>query len=231
MKKRVLIVVTNHDRYTNGEPTGLWLGELIHFYDVFKEAGFALYLASPRGGEVPLDPRSLSLLFMDETTKRYHQDQDFMRRLEATPSLEAVDPQDYDAIYFTGGHGVMWDFPENERLQQIGRELYESGGIVSAVCHGSAGLLNIRLSDGSYLIEDKEVTGYSWLEEYLAMVAGRVPYNLEEQLKDRGADYSKGILPLRSHVVVDGRLVSGQNPSSSRATAQATLEAIHKYLS
>ncbi|HMR50063.1 MAG TPA: type 1 glutamine amidotransferase domain-containing protein, partial [Arachnia sp.] len=123
------------------------------------------------------------------------------------------------AIYFTGGHAVMFDFPGNQRRQRITREIYEQGGVVGAVCHGYCGLLNTKLSDGSYLVAGRTITGFSWREEVLAGVAKLVPYNVEERMKERGARYTKARLPFVSHAVVDGRLVTGQNPGSAKETA------------
>lgn len=227
MKNRVLIIVTNHDHYEkDNEPTGLWLGELVHFYEPFREAGFTLDIASPNGGNVPLDPRSLNFIFMDKITRQYHDDSQFMDQLKQSLPITEVNAADYDAVYFTGGHGTMFDFPNNETLQRITREIYEQGGVVSAVCHGVSGLLNVQLSDGSYLVGDKQVTGYSWREEQLALVANRVPFNLENELQQRGGDYHKKFLPFRPHVITDGRLITGQNPQSTRAIAEATLKAL-----
>jgi putative intracellular protease/amidase len=141
--------------------------------------------------------------------------------LAATAQPEEFDPADYDAIYFTGGHAVMFDFPDAEGLQRIARAIYERGGIVSSVCHGYCGLLNTRLSDGRLLVEGKRLTGFSWREEILAGVARKMPYNAEAEMKRRGALYEKAFLPFVSYVVVDGRLVTGQNPWSARATAEA----------
>ena len=142
-----------------------------------------------------------------------------MALLEDTASPEEIDSVDYDAIYFTGGHAVMFDFPGSEGLQRITREIFERGGIVGAVCHGYAGLLDTTLSDGSYLVAGRNLTGFSWREEVLARVDKLVPYNVEERIRDRGARYSKALLPFVSNAVVDGNLVTGQNPGSAEETA------------
>lgn len=131
-----------------------------------------------------------------------------------------IDASEFDAIYFTGGHAVMWDFPDNEGLQRITRAIHERGGIVSSVCHGYCGLLDTRLADGTLLVAGRRVTGFSWREEVLAGVAAKMPYNAEEEMKRRGARYEKAWLPFVSNVVVDGRLVTGQNPTSAKATAE-----------
>jgi putative intracellular protease/amidase len=143
-----------------------------------------------------------------------------MALLSNTARPDEIDAADFDAIYFTGGHAVMWDFPEAPGLQRITRSIWVRGGIVSAVCHGYCGLLNTRLSDGALLVAGRRLTGFSWREEVLAGVARKVPYNAEEAMKQRGALYEKAWLPFVSKVVVDGRLVTGQNPQSAKATAE-----------
>ena len=221
MTKRILHVVTNVGHYADGEhPTGLWLSELTHAWEVFEEAGFEQAIVSPAGGASPLEPRSLKFPNYDRTAKRWKADPARMALLEATLSPEEVDSSQFDAIYYTGGHAVMYDFPDSEPLQRITREIYENGGIVSSVCHGYCGLLNVRLSDGSLLIADRAMTGFSWREEQLAGVHKLVPYNAEEQAKERGARYEKAKLPFVSYAVIDGNLVTGQNPGSAKETAE-----------
>lgn len=148
-----------------------------------------------------------------------------MKLLEHTLGPDQIDSADYDAIYFTGGHAVMYDFPDSEGLQRITREIFERGGIVSAVCHGCyCGLLNTRLSDGTYLIAGKRMTAFAWQEEVLARVDKLVPYNAEDRAKQRGALYEKAKLPFVSYAVVDGNLVTGQNPGSAKETAKKVAE-------
>ena len=221
MTKRILHVVTNVGHYADAEhPTGLWLSELTHAWEVFEEAGFEQVIVSPAGGASPLEPRSLKFPNYDRTAKRWKADPARMALLEATLSPEEVDSSQFDAVYYTGGHAVMYDFPDSEPLQRITREIYENGGIVSSVCHGYCGLLNVRLSDGSLLIADRAMTGFSWREEQLAGVDKLVPYNAEEQAKERGARYEKAKLPFVSYAVIDGNLVTGQNPGSAKETAE-----------
>lgn len=221
MSTRILLVVTNVDRYEAdpSHPTGLWLSELTHAYDVFAERGFEQTIVSPAGGKVPLEPRSLKFPNYDSSARAWYDNPSRMALLEDTLSPEQMDSDDYDAIYFTGGHAVMFDFPASEGLQRITREIYERGGVVGAVCHGYCGLLDTKLSDGSFLVTGRNITGFSWREEVLAGVAKLVPYNVEEQMKERGARYSKALLPFVSNAVVDGRLVTGQNPGSANETA------------
>ncbi|WP_336335707.1 type 1 glutamine amidotransferase domain-containing protein [Pseudomonas putida] len=221
MSKRILHVVTNVAHYRDpSQPTGLWLGELTHAWHVFADRGYEQHLVSPLGGASPLEPRSLKWPMLDNTAKSWLNDAAAMARLANTSRPEDVRSSDFDAIYFTGGHAVMWDFPDDTGLQRLTREIYENGGIVSSVCHGFCGLLNTRLSDGSLLVEGRRLTGYAWIEEVLAGVASKVPYNAEQEMKRRGARYEKALLPFTSKVVVDGRLVTGQNPQSAKATAE-----------
>lgn len=227
MPKRILNVVTNVSHYDDpSHPTGLWLSELTHAWHVFEKAGFEQTLVSPQGGSVPLEPRALKFPNYDKTAKAWRADPTRMALLENTVSPEQIDPADYDAIYFTGGHAVMYDFPDSEGLQRITRDIYERGGIVSSVCHGYCGLLNTKLSDGTYLIAGKHMTGFAWREEELAKVDQLVPYNAEDEAKKRGALYEKARLPFVSNVVVDGNLVTGQNPGSAKATAKKVVEAL-----
>ncbi len=221
MTARILLVVTNVDRYQTdpAHPTGLWLSELTHAYNVFAERGFEQTIVSPAGGRSPLEPRSLKFPSYDESARSWHENPERMALLEHTASPTEIDSADYDAIYFTGGHAVMFDFPGSEGLQRITREIFERGGVVGAVCHGYCGLLDTRLSDGSHLVTGRRITGFSWREEVLAGVAKIVPYNVEERMKTRGAHYSKALLPFVSNAVVDGRLVTGQNPGSAKETA------------
>jgi len=221
MTRRILHVVTNVAHYADPtEPTGLWLGELTHAWQVFAEKGFEQRLVSPKGGQSPLEPRALKWPMLDRSAKAWLNDPASMALLANTASPEQIDSADFDAIYFTGGHAVMWDFPDDPGLQRLTREIFERGRIVSSVCHGYCGLLNTRLSDGSLLVAGRKVTGYSWMEEVLAGVAKKVPYDSEQQMKDRGARYEKAFLPFTSNVVTDGKLVTGQNPQSAKATAQ-----------
>ncbi len=227
MAQRILNVVTNVAHYDDPDhPTGLWLSELTHAWHVFEDAGFEQTLVSPAGGAVPLEPRSLKFPSYDKTAKAWRADLAKMSLLEHTLSPEQIDSADYDAIYFTGGHAVMYDFPDSEGLQRITREICERGGIVSSVCHGYCGLLDTRLSDGSYLIAGKRMTGFAWTEEVLARVDKLVPYNAEERAKERGALYEKAKIPFVSYTVVDGNLVTGQNPGSAKETAKKVVAAL-----
>ncbi len=229
-KNKVLIVATNHSdfEHPNAEPTGLWLSELTHFYDVFEEEGVEMDIVSPQGGKVPIDERSLGRMVLDKATKSRYEDSAFMSLLENTKSIHDVVWQDYAIVYFAGGHGAMWDFKDNPYLNEMICQMFEGGKIVSAVCHGVAALQNVKLSNGAYLISGKRGTGFPYFDEVIAGVKKFVPYNLQKVLKERGMIYIKAFLPLMGHVVVDGLLVTGQNPNSATLTAKKTLEIMKK---
>ncbi|NNG19871.1 type 1 glutamine amidotransferase domain-containing protein [Naumannella sp. ID2617S] len=221
MAKRILNVVTNVDHYETdpSHPTGLWLSELTHAWDVFEKHGFEQTIVSPKGGRSPLEPRSLQFPIYDKSARAWHTNPQRMALLETTRSPDEVDSADYDAIYFTGGHGTMFDFPGSDGLQRITREIFERGGVVAAVCHGYCGLRDTRLSNGEHLVAGRRLTGFSWREEVLARVHKLVPYNIEKEIQQGGARYSKAMIPFVSNTVVDGNLVTGQNPASAKETA------------
>lgn len=228
--KRILIVVTNAGEFEKvGFRTGLWLGELVEFWDVAEKAGYQINIASPSGGMTPLDPESLMLTQLSDAVglkssvfKRY-KDRAFMDLLDRTLNVSAIDVAEYDAIYLTGGHGVMFDFPTSTALAELTAAFYESGKVVSAVCHGPCGLLDARLSTGAYLVNNRNVTGFSWNEEIAAKRADAVPFSLEEELRKRGGRYSKALIPFKAHVTEDDRLITGQNPASPKAVGEAVV--------
>jgi putative intracellular protease/amidase len=227
---KILVIVTDVSEFEKvGYRTGLWLGELNHFWDVAEEAGYQMDIASPSGGKIPLDPESLSheVLKVLGTEKRY-KDRDYMNLLENTLKVSEIDPADYDAIYMTGGHGVMFDFPKSTELEELTAKFYESHKIVSTVCHGVCGLLEVKLSNGGYLVDGKNLTGFSWNEEVLAKRDDAVPFSLEEELKKRGAHYSTAPAPFATHLVEDGLLITGQNPGSAQAVGQAVVKKLQE---
>lgn len=230
MTKRILVIVTSIPEYEQvGYRTGLWLGELTHFWDRAEQAGYTMDIASTEGGYVPLDPESLSADFLADlgTGKRY-EDRAFMNLLKNSRKIADVDPAGYDAIYLTGGHGTMFDFPGHEGLARLIARFHESGKIVSAVCHGPTGLLNVKLGNGDYLVRNRKVTGFTWAEEVLAKREHAVPFNLEEEMKKRGAAYAKAGNPFEPYVVEDGTLVTGQNPGSAAGVADAVIRQLQQ---
>ncbi|MFT2141317.1 type 1 glutamine amidotransferase domain-containing protein [Staphylococcus sp. GDY8P145P] len=220
--KKIMIVNTSADYYEGTrKPTGLWLGELVHFYDYFNTEDYQIDLFNINGGETPIDPVSLNPLMLDKVTKDYYNDHTFMEKLKNSPSISEASPETYDVIYFTGGHGVMFDFPDNTYIQDAVNEVYRHGGVVAAVCHGIAALLNVKDENGRYFIDRKQITGFSNAEETLANRKRLVPFMLESELKIRDAKYSKAKVLFRPYVQVDNRLVTGQNPQSPKQVAQA----------
>ena len=222
---KILAIVTNTREYRKaGFRTGLWLGELTHFLDHVTENGFEVDIASPAGGYVPLDPESLSHeVLADGGTMDRYRDREFMDRLVDTPKASDLDVEDYDAIYFTGGHGVLFDFRDPD-LAAFTARFHDTGRIVSAVCHGPAGLLDVTLANGDGLLHGRQATGFTWAEEEGAQRADVVPFNLEAELTERAGSFSSADEPFASHVVSDERLITGQNPASARGVAEALVK-------
>ncbi|AFZ30145.1 ThiJ/PfpI domain-containing protein [Gloeocapsa sp. PCC 7428] len=220
--KRILIAVTSHEELGNtGKKTGFYLSEVTHPYDVFTRAGYDVDFVSPKGGKAPMDGVQLE----DPINKAFLDDPDKVKQVENTLQPSQVDPTQYDAIFYAGGHGTMWDFPNNEQLAQIAANIYEQGGVVGAVCHGPAGLLNIKLANGEYLIKGKTVSGFTNEEEAAVELTEAVPFLLESTLKERGAEFTKAP-KFEAHVVKSDRLVTGQNPASAAGVAEQMLQLI-----
>ena len=214
--KPVLMVMTSHAQLgKTGKPTGFFLGELTHPLEILEKEGIPTEFASIRGGEPPVDGLELD----DPVNARYWNDEIFRRRLSATKKLSEVKPQDYGGVFFVGGHGTMWDFPDDADVQKIARVLYEAGAPVGAVCHGPVALVNVRLSDGSYLVAGKEVSAFTNSEEAKVGLSGVVPFLLASQLEKRGARH-RPVPDFQKQVVASGNLVTGQNPVSAAGVAQ-----------
>ena len=220
--QKILIVVTNHDRLgTTGRKTGFYLDEVAHPHAVFTQAGFEVDFVSPTGEDAPIDPKSYDL--DDPLNRQFVENEAVMAQIEDTLSPQEIDPSEYGAVFFAGGHGVMWDLPDNQELAQITATIYEQGGIVGAVCHGPAGLVNVRLSDGSYLVAGKEIAAFTNEEEEAVELTDQMPFLLETKLIERGAQHTEAD-NFQSHVVVSDRLVTGQNPASATQTAEEMVE-------
>jgi putative intracellular protease/amidase len=217
--KKVLIVETNVTRYKGTkEATGLWLGEAAEFVDELNKAGIDYDFVSPKGGFVPLDPRGMK--YTDESILSVYEDPDFVHRgLTNTLKPAEVNPDDYFAVYYTGGHGVMWDFPDNKELQLIAKEIYTDDGYLVSVCHGIAGLLNIKDDNGNYLIANKSITGFTTAEEILAGKKSVVPFLNKEMAEKNGAIFKKKRF-YKDYAIKDGRIITGQNPFSVRLVAK-----------
>ena len=224
--KKVLIVVTNHSKLGDtGVKTGYYLPEVTHPFYKFKEAGLDVDFASPKGGEAPMDEKSRDL--SDPMNKRFLENEQLMKKLSKTIPLEKINPSDYAAIVFAGGHGTMWDFKDSKWVQKVASRIYEKGGVVAAVCHGPAALVDIKLSNGKFLIEGKSVTGFTNEEEEIVKLTKVMPFLLETSLKKRGANFSKAS-PWKSHVIVDQRVVTGQNPASAGELGKRVVALVQK---
>lgn len=222
--KKILFVVTSHSEKGNtGEKTGYYLGEVSHPWDVLHSAGYEIDFVSPQGGKAPVDAFDMT----DSINKKFWDNDTYRNKIENTKKPSEVNPEEYIAIHYAGGHGAMWDFADNQEISDIATKIYENNGVVSAVCHGPAGIVNIKLSDGTYLVDGKKVNGFTNEEETLVKLENVVPFLLEEKLMDRGAIFEKSE-PFTEHVVADQRLVTGQNPQSAHGVGEATLLELQK---
>lgn len=213
--QKILIVLTSHDDLGGVGKTGFYLSEAAHPWHVFRRAGYQVDLVSPQGGEPPRDGVDLS----DPIQQAFLDDEEMSRKLARTRRPDDINPQDYAAILYAGGHGCMWDFPGDTGLAGLARDIYEAGGVVAAVCHGPAGLVNVTLTDGSYLVAGKEVSAFTNDEESAAGLTSVMPFLLQTALEERGAKHT-GAANFQPHVSVADRLVTGQNPASATGVAE-----------
>ena len=221
---KVLIVLTSHDRLGDtGKKTGFWLEEFAAPYYVLKDAGVELTLASPKGGQPPLDPKSDLPENQTETTKRFRADAAAQAQLASTKKLADVSADDFGAVFYPGGHGPMWDMPDNATSIALIEAFVKADKPVGAVCHAPVAFVNVRGKDGEYLVKGKRVTGFTNTEEVAVGLDHVVPFLLEDRLKERGGVYSKAA-DFAPYVQVDGLLVTGQNPASSGPGAEALLK-------
>jgi putative intracellular protease/amidase len=225
---KILVIATSHDKMgESARKTGVWLEELAAPYYVFKEAGAEIVMASPKGGVVPLDPKSLSILIVTRPAKRFLKDEEAMNLLYHSIKLEEVKVDDFDAVFLPGGHGPMWDIAGNEIVKQLLEAFNKQSKPIGAVCHGVVGLMSMQNETGELLIKGKKLTAISNAEEESAGLSAIVPFLIETQLLSIGAIYSKGT-PYLSHVVTDGNIITGQNPSSSEETAKKMMSLVHR---
>lgn len=218
--KPVLFVLTSHGtKGDTGQPTGYYLGEVTHPLAQLDGAGIAIEFASIQGGEPPVDGLNLD----DEINARYWNDPRFREALRHSLRLGEVDPDRYSAVFFAGGHGAMWDFPDSPAVQRVARAVFEAGGVVGAVCHGPAALVNVTLSNGEYLVAGRNVSAFTDSEERAVKLDRTVPFLLASTLEQRGARHQPAP-DWSAKVVVDGRLVTGQNPASASGVGNAMRE-------
>lgn len=224
MSKKILFVVTSHDKLgETGESTGYYLGEVTHPWAVLSGAGYEIDFVSPKGGNPPYYGANAD----DPINQKFLADKKYQAKIQNTLKPSEINPSDYAAILYAGGHGTMWDFADNAELAVIAQKIYENNGIVSAVCHGPAGLVNIKLSNGKYLVDGKKINAFTNEEEIAVKLENVVPFSLETKLIERGAKFEKSGL-WQSHVTVDQRVVTGQNPQSAHGVGEATLKELKK---
>ena len=224
---KVLIVLTSHGELGNtGEKTGFWIEEFASPYYVLADAGAELTLASPKGGQPPVDPKSESTDAQSSYTKRFYGDYDLIDKVAHTFKLSEVNEADYDAVFYPGGHGPLWDLVTDAASIALIENFYKNNKPVAFVCHAPAALLKVKAPDGEPLVKGKEVTSFSDTEEDAVKLSKVVPFLLEDELIKLGALYSKGD-NWSSYVKADGLLITGQNPASSEAVAKLLLTAIN----
>ena len=226
MSKKILIVLTSHDTLGDtGEKTGFWLEELAAPYYTFLDAGVELTLASPKGGQPPLDPKSNEAGFQTEDTTRFQSDETAKAALASTAKLSDVTASDFDGVFYPGGHGPMWDLVNDAKSISLIEAFWATDKIVSTVCHASIALVNTKDTSGEYIVKGRNVTGFTNTEEAAVGLTDVVPLLVEDSLSDRGGLFSK-IEDWASYAQKDGNLITGQNPASSAAVAKLVLEAL-----
>jgi len=223
---KILMILTSHDQLGETEhKTGFWLEEFASPYYVFKDANADITLASPEGGQPPLDPKSDEADFQTDATRRFKEDADAQAALANTVRLADISPENFDAVFYPGGHGPLWDLAEDRSSIALIESMHASGKPVAAVCHAPAVLKHAKNSDGSPLVKGKSVTGFSNTEEDAVQLTEIVPFLVEDELKARGGNYSKAD-DWHPYAITDGNLITGQNPASSELAAKAVLEMI-----
>jgi putative intracellular protease/amidase len=224
----ILMVLTSHDTLgATDRKTGLWLEELAAPYYAFKDAGANVTLVSPRGGQPPIDPKSDTPKFQTDDTKRFRSDLAAEASLAGTVKLSGVSAGDYDAVFYVGGHGVMWDVAEDAASIRLIEAMFAANKPVSAVCHGSAVFRHPKAPDGTPVVRGRKVVGYSNTEEAASGLTEVVPYLVEDMLKQNGGIYSKAD-NFQAHIMADGNLVTGQNPASSKGVAAAVVNLLSR---
>lgn len=226
MTKNILVVLTSHDRLGDtGKPTGFWLEELAAPYYVFLDAGVELTLASPKGGQPPLDPKSNTSDFQTDDTRRFEADATANAALASTLRLADVNADDYDAVFYPGGHGPMFDLVNDAKSIRLIEDFWAADKVVSAVCHAPIALANTKDASGEYIVKGRKVTGFTNSEEQAVGLSDVVPQLVEDTLTARGGFFLK-IEDWASHVQKDGNLITGQNPASSKQVAKLVLNAL-----
>jgi putative intracellular protease/amidase len=225
---KIALILTSHDQLGNtGHKTGFWLEELAAPYYVFKDAGATLTLASPKGGQPPLDPSSDKPDAQTDATKRFKQDPEAQQALAHTVKLDTIKAADFDAIFYPGGHGPLWDLAEDKHSIDLIEKAYAAGKPVAVVCHAPGVLRHVKAANGEPLVKGKAVTGFSNTEEEAVQLTKVVPFLVEDMLKENGGIYSKKA-DWQPYVVSAGNLITGQNPASSGPAAEEMLKQLKK---
>ncbi len=220
---KVLMVLTSHDQLGHtGKKTGFWLEEFAAPYYVFKDAGAEVTLVSPKGGQPPLDPKSDEPDSQTDATRRFKSDAAAQAALSSTGKLSEVSAEGFDAVFYPGGHGPLWDLAEDPDSIKLIESMAAAGKIVSAVCHAPGVLRHVKAAHGAPLVQGKKVTGFTNTEEAAVQLTDIVPFLVEDELVAKGGQYSKGE-DWQPHVAIDGKLITGQNPASSAPAALAVL--------
>jgi len=226
MTKNILMVLTSHAELGNsGEKTGFWIEEFAAPYYAFIDAGATVTLASPMGGQPPIDPKSELEDFLTPSTKRFDADETAQSLMANTAKLADIKASDYDAVFYPGGHGPLWDLTDNHESITLIESFLATNKPVAAVCHATAAFLNIKDSTGEFVVKGKAVTGFTNSEEDAVQLTNIVPFLLEDELIKRGGDYQK-VADWNAFAVQDGLLISGQNPASSELAAEKLLASL-----
>ncbi len=225
--KKILFVLTSHEELGNtGEKTGFWIEEFAAPYYLLKDKGVEITIASPKGGQPPIDPKSEAPDAQTPATVRFNKDKETQAILANTVKLETVSQKDYDAVFYPGGHGPLWDLSEDKNSIALIESFYNNNKTVAAVCHAPAIFKNTKNADGSPLVKGKKVTGFTNTEEAAVKLTDVVPFLVEDMLKENGGIYSKGE-DWAEYALVDGLLITGQNPASSELVAEKLWEKLN----
>ncbi|MBB6611885.1 type 1 glutamine amidotransferase domain-containing protein [Pontibacter sp. Tf4] len=224
----VLFVLTSHDKLGDtGKKTGFWVEEFAAPYYTLADEGVNIELASPKGGQPPIDPKSTEPDAQTPATKRFYEDEDLQHKLSRTKKLSEVRAEDYDAVFYPGGHGPLWDLATDKDSIRLIEAFYSAKKPVAAVCHGPAVLTQAKTENGEPLVKGKKVAGFTNSEEEAVQLTNIVPFLVEDKLKELGGNYSKAA-DWQPYVVTDGLLITGQNPASSEPAAEALLKMLRK---
>lgn len=225
---KVLMVLTSHDELgTTGEKTGFWLEEFTSPYYTFKDAGAEVIIASPKGGQPPLDPKSDAPDAQTDSTRRFDQDTDAQYQLATTIPLADIKQEDFDTVFYAGGHGPLWDLTNSATSIELIQEFDRAQKPIGFVCHAPAVLKNVKTASGDSFVKGKQLTGFSNSEEAAVQLTEVVPFLIEDEFKAQGAHYEKGA-DWSSYTVTDGHLITGQNPASSEAVAEQLIKMLQR---